>query len=70
MLNSEDLVQGREREVAAAAQEVGQMRLSEAGLASEKRDAQGAAIYPAKQFLAEPFVHLGKVHVWKFRHRQ
>jgi hypothetical protein len=46
------------------------MRLPKAGLARQQRDAKRAPLYPAQKFQAEPFVHLGEIHLRIIRHRQ
>ena len=45
------------------------MRLAEAGLSSEQRNAERAALNSAQQLDAKALVHLGEIHVWKIRHR-
>jgi hypothetical protein len=46
------------------------MRLAKPRLPRQQRHAQRSPLYPAQQFLAEPFVHLRKVHLCKIRHQQ
>ena len=70
VLDGEDAVQRFKGKLSALTEKVRQMRLSIAGLARQKRHAESAPVYPAKQLQAEPFVHLGKVHLWKFHHQQ
>jgi DNA-binding response OmpR family regulator len=45
------------------------VRLAEARLSSQQRNAERAALDSAQQLDAEALVHLGKIHVWKIRHR-
>jgi len=51
-------------------QEVGEVGLAQAGLTGEQGHTERSPLYPAQQFQAEAFVHLGKVHLWKNRHQQ
>ena len=45
------------------------MRLAEACLPSQQRDAERATLNPAQQLNAKTLVHLGKVHLWTIRHQ-
>jgi hypothetical protein len=58
VLRVEDAVHSLKREVTPAVQKVGEVRLSEACLPGQKRDAERAPLYPAQKFQAESFVHL------------
>jgi hypothetical protein len=69
-LGGKHTVQSLQRELPAIAQEVREMGLSKAGLARQKRDTERAPLYPARQFQAESFVHLRKIHLWKIHHQQ
>jgi hypothetical protein len=44
--------------------------LAKAGLPRQQRDTERASLNAAQQLQAEPFVHLGKIHLWKIHHRQ
>jgi hypothetical protein len=70
MLSGKDAVHGLKGELTPGVQEVGEMRLPEAGLAREQGDTERAPLYPAQQFQAEPFVHLSNVHLWIIRCQQ
>lgn len=70
MLRTQNAVHGMERKLTAAIEEVGQVGLVESGLAGEQRHTQGAPLNSADQFHAEPFVHLGHIHVWKVNREQ
>lgn len=70
VLRVQDAVHGLERKLTAAVEKVGEVGLTEAGLAREQRHAQGAPLNSANQFKTEPFMHLGHVHVWKVHQQQ
>jgi hypothetical protein len=70
MLGGQDAVDGLQRKLPPVVQKVGKMRLSKAGLTRQQRDTERAPLYPAQQFQAESFVHLGEIHLWKIRHQQ
>lgn len=69
MLDGQDAIHGFERKLTPAMQEVGEMRLSKAGLPCEERDAYSSSLDPPQQLEAKTFMHLGKIHLWKL-HRQ
>jgi hypothetical protein len=46
------------------------MGLAKAGLAAQQGHAERPPLYPAQQFQAQSFVHLGDIHLWKIRHQQ
>ncbi len=52
VLCSEDPIHGFEGKLATAVQEVGEMGLAKAGLASQQRDAQRPPLYPSEQLKA------------------
>jgi hypothetical protein len=70
VLGDKDPIQRLQGELPPAVQEVGQMRLAKAGLPRQQGDAERAPLYPAQQFQAETFVHLGKIHLWIICHQQ
>ena len=70
VLRGQNPIQGVERELAAAVQEIGQIRLAKAGLASVQRNAERPPLYSAQQFQAEVLVHLREIHLWKICRRQ
>ena len=70
VLGGQNAVHRLEGELTPAVQEIGEMRLAKAGLASQQGDAERSPLYPAQQLQAETFVHLGKIHLWKIRHQQ
>ena len=53
MLGGQNPVHRLQRELPPAVQEIGQMRLPEARLAGQQRDAERSPLYPAQQFQAE-----------------
>jgi hypothetical protein len=63
-------VQGVQREIPAAMQEIREMRLGQSGLTGQQRDTHRPPLYPSQQFQAEPFVHLSEIHLWKIRRRR
>jgi hypothetical protein len=69
-LGGQNAIHGVQGEMAAAAQEVGDVGLAQPGLPSQERDAESPPLDPSEQFQAKSFVHLGKVHLWKIRHQQ
>jgi hypothetical protein len=70
VLGGKETVDCLKGELTAAVEEVGEVRLPEAGLAGQQGDAQSAPLNPAQQFQAEFLVHLRKIHLWKFRHEK
>jgi hypothetical protein len=52
VLCSEDPIHGFEGKLATAVQEVGEMGLAKAGLASQQRDAERPPLYPSEQLKA------------------
>jgi hypothetical protein len=62
-LGGEDLIQRDKREAAAAMQEVGDVRLTQACLACKQGDAEGSTLYSAQQLGPHTLLQLGKVHV-------
>ena len=70
MLGGKHAIDGLQRKLAPAVQKIGEMGLAQTGLTSQQRDADRPPRYPAEQFQAEAFMHLGKIHLWKIRHQQ
>jgi len=62
VLRGEDAVEAFEGEEAAAVEDVGDVRLTESGLAGEKRTSEHSALDAAEKFQAKIFVHVAKVH--------
>ena len=60
VLRGEDAVHAREGELPLVVKKIRKMRLAEAGLSRQKRDAERAPLNSADQFQAEVLVHLGK----------
>lgn len=69
-LGGENAVHCIEGKLPAAMKEVGEVGLSEAGLAGEQRNTQRPPLDSAKQLQAKTIVHLGEIHVWKICHQQ
>jgi hypothetical protein len=70
MLGGQDAIHGIERKLTAAVQEIREVGLAQIRLPRQQGDADCASLYPAEQFQAESLVYLGKIHLWKIRHRQ
>lgn len=70
VLRGKNAVHGLQRKLTPVVEEVRQMRLAEARLPRQKRDAERTPPYSAEQFRAETLMHLGKVHLWKVRLQQ
>ena len=70
VLRGKHAVNGLQRKLPPAVEEVGQVRLPKAGLACQQGDAERTSLNPAQQFQAELLVHLRKIHLWKFRHEK
>jgi len=69
-LGGENAVHRIEGKLPAAMKEVGEVGLSEAGLAGEQRNTQCPPLDSAKQLQAKTIVHLGEIHLWKICHQQ
>jgi hypothetical protein len=65
-LSREDTVESVEGERTLAIQEVGDMRLAEAGLPSEASSSESAEFNAVDQFEAEVFVKILKIHRVRF----
>ena len=63
MLCGEDAVHRFDRQQPPLAQKIGEVRLAEAGLSGQQRDAERAPLHSTQQFEAKPFLHLGYIHV-------